>query len=130
MIAIDTNIVVRLLVNDDHSQTIKASALFTENKIFIPKTVIMETEWVLRGVYNIERGVINSALKALASLEQVVIEDESLLFEALVSHQQGMDLADAIHLASSRCASSFATFDVKFRSRAKKLLLKPIVIMP
>lgn len=130
MVAIDTNIVVRLLVNDDPAQTAKALVLFTKNKIFIPKTVVMETEWVLRGVYNIERGIINSALKALISLEQVVIEDETILFEALDSHQQGMDFADAIHLASSRGANSFATFDLKFRSSAKKLLLKPAVIAP
>jgi predicted nucleic-acid-binding protein len=130
MVAIDTNIVVRLLVNDDHSQTAKASVLFTRNKIFIPKTVVMETEWVLRGVYNIERGKISSALKALFSLEQVVIEDETVLFEALDLHKQGMDLADAIHLVSSRRAHSFATFDVKLRASAKKQLLKPTVISP
>lgn len=130
MVAIDTNIVVRLLVNDDPLQTGKTVELFSKNKIFISKTVVLETEWVLRGVYNLERTTINSALKSLLSLEQVIIEDEAGVFEALSSHLQGMDFADAIHLASSRMAKSFATFDTKFRTRAKKLSLKPAVIAP
>ena len=104
MVAIDTNIAIRLLVNDDPAQTVKATALFTAEKIFIAKTVVLETEWVLRGVYNLDRGAINNALRKLLSLEQVIAEDETILFDALDSHRQGMDFADAVHLASSRRA--------------------------
>ena len=130
MVAIDTNIAIRLLVNDDPAQTVKATALFTAEKIFIAKTVVLETEWVLRGVYNLDRGAINNALRKLLSLEQVIAEDETFLFDALDSHQQGMDFADAVHLASSRRAATFVTFDTKFKSTAKKLSLKPAVIVP
>lgn len=105
MVAIDTNIAVRLLVNDDPAQTGKIVSLFKTDKIYIPKTVVLETELVLRGVYTLEREAINSALRALLSLEQVIAEDETALFDALDSHQQGMDFADAIHLASSCNAS-------------------------
>ncbi|MBV5340295.1 MAG: type II toxin-antitoxin system VapC family toxin [Deltaproteobacteria bacterium] len=128
MVAIDTNIVVRLLVNDDPAQTIKVKALFTTEKIYIPKTVILETEWVLRGVYTLDRAAINNPLRALLSLEQIIAEDETILFNALDSYQEGMDFADALHLASSHRATSFATFDAKFKSSAKKLSLKPTVI--
>ena len=130
MVAIDTNIVVRLLVNDDPAQTSKVRTLFKADKIYIPKTVVLETEWVLRGVYNLDRESINNALRALLSLEQVIVEDEKNIFDALGAHLQGMDLADAIHLMSSNRATSFATFDSKFKTMAHKLLLKPTVITP
>jgi predicted nucleic-acid-binding protein len=116
------------LVNDDPAQTIKVKALFTTEKIYIPKTVILETEWVLRGVYTLDRAAINNPLRALLSLEQIIAEDETILFNALDSYQEGMDFADALHLASSHRATSFATFDAKFKSSAKKLSLKPTVI--
>lgn len=127
MVAIDTNIAVRLLVNDDPAQTKKASDLFTVNEVFIPKTVILETEWILRGVYRLERARVNQAIRALLSLERVVAEDEATLFAALDSHAKGMDFADALHLASSSRADSFVTFDSAFQTRAKKLTLQPPV---
>jgi predicted nucleic-acid-binding protein len=130
MVAIDTNIAVRLLVNDDPVQTSKIRALFEADKIFIPKTVVLETEWVLRGVYNLDRKLVNKALRALLSLEQVIAEDAKNLFDTFDAHLQGMDLADAIHLMSSNRAASFATFDAKFKTRANKLSLEPIVITP
>jgi predicted nucleic-acid-binding protein len=128
MVAIDTNIAVRLLVNDDPAQTKKAVQLFNSNEVFISKTAVLETEWVLRAVYKIERARVNAAVRALLSLERVVIEDESSLFAALDSHAKGMDFADALHLASSQRADGFATFDSSLKARAKKLSLQPPVI--
>ena len=127
MVAIDTNIAVRLLVNDDPAQTKKVVELFNSNDVFIPKTVILETEWVLRGVYQIERARSNAALRGLLSLERVVVEDEWSLFAALDSHAKGMDFADALHLASSQRADRFATFDKPLKTRAKKMSLLPPV---
>lgn len=127
MVAIDTNLAVRLLVNDDPAQTKKVVELFNSNEVFIPKTVVLETEWVLRGVYKLERVRVNAAVRALLSLARVVIEDESSLFAALESHAKGMDFADALHLASSKRADTFATFDSSLKTRAKKLSLQPTV---
>ena len=97
------------------------------NEVFIPKTVVLETEWVLRGVYQLERGRVNAALKAFLSLERVVIEDESALIAALDSHTRGMDFADALHLASSQRSETFATLGSALKARAKKLMLLPPV---
>lgn len=130
MVAIDTNIAVRLLVNDDPAQTKKAVAIFTANQVFIPKTVILETEWVLRGVYLIKRDRLNAALRSLLSLERVVVEDEASVFSALDACDEGMDFADALHLASSQRATSFFTFDSSLRTRANKLSLQPQVARP
>ena len=46
--AIDTNIIVRLLTGDDASQCQQARHIFESHEVFIPDTVILETEWVLR----------------------------------------------------------------------------------
>jgi predicted nucleic-acid-binding protein len=130
MVSIDTNVAVRLLVNDDHDQTRRAVALFKNQQVYITKTVVLETEWILRGVYKIDLKRVNAALTALLSLENVQVEEASSLFLALDVHAKGVDFADALHLASSHRAESFATFDAGFRTRAKKLQLQPQVVSP
>lgn len=127
MVAIDTNVAVRLLVNDDPAQTKQAADLFTAHQIFIPKTVVLETEWVLRGAYQLERTKVNTALRSLLSLKQVVVEDETALFAALDRHAKGMDFADALHVASSARADRFATFDASLKKRAREMSLVPEV---
>ena len=130
MVSIDTNIAVRLLVNDDPEQTKSAVALFKNNKVYITKTVALETEWILRGVYKLDQKHVNTALTALFSLEHVHVEDATALFVALDAHAKGMDFADALHLASSHRADSFSTFDAALCTRAKKLQLQPPVVSP
>ncbi|MBK6617096.1 MAG: hypothetical protein IPG31_01600 [Nitrosomonas sp.] len=53
MIAIDTDVVVRLLTRDDAAQYEKAYQLFEKQNVFIGDTVILETEWVLRFAFKI-----------------------------------------------------------------------------
>ncbi len=111
MIAADTNVIVRLLTGDAPSQTEQARRLFETETIFLATTVLLETEWVLRRLYRLARPAINQALEDLLSLPAVRTEDEPLLRQALAWNRDGMDFADALHLASSRTASRFATFD-------------------
>ena len=54
MIAIDTNVVVRLLTGDDQAQYEKVLALFNSHDVFIPISVILECEWVLRYAYSFD----------------------------------------------------------------------------
>lgn len=130
MVAIDTNVVVRLLVNDDPAQTKRAAALVKNNDMFIAKTVILETEWVLRGAYKLDRGRVNMAMRAFLSLERLLVEDEEAVFRALDAHAEGVDFADALHVASSRRADSFATFDAGLRTRGRRMSLQPQVTAP
>jgi predicted nucleic-acid-binding protein len=130
MVSIDTNVAIRLLVNDDPDQTKRVVALFKSHQIYITKTVALETEWVLRGVYNLDRKRVNAALTALFSLEQMQVEDAANLFAALDAHANGVDFADALHITSSQRADTFATFDEALRARSKKLQLQPPVISP
>jgi predicted nucleic-acid-binding protein len=51
MIAVDTNVLVRFLVRDDAEQASRADSLIRSEEIWISKTVLLETEWVLRSLY-------------------------------------------------------------------------------
>lgn len=121
MLAVDTNLVVRLLANDDTLQTCRAAALFASEQIFISKTVLLESEWVLRFSYELPPKVILQALRNIVGLPNVMVEQQREIAEALDGFERGLDFADALHLASSRRAGRFATFDKKLIKRAEKL---------
>lgn len=121
MIAADTNVVVRLLVNDDRVQARKAAALFADNDVLLSKTVLVETEWVLRFSYEIGRGEIHDALLAILGMPRVHCEEPRQVAQALAWFRQGMDFADALHLASAVGAERFVTFDRKLVARSRKL---------
>ena len=70
--AVDTNVILRRLTRDDEEQALIADAVFTNGDIFISATVLIETEWVLRGFYKWNRARINEVISALLSLPNVV----------------------------------------------------------
>ena len=118
MIAVDTNVVVRLLTNDEPDQAARAARLFEREAVFLPKTVLLETEWVLRFSYEIPQPVVLAAIRKLLGLSQVAAEDATAIARALELYEGGMDFADALHLASTRDATAFATFDTRLAKRA------------
>jgi predicted nucleic-acid-binding protein len=120
VIAADTNVVVRLLTDDEPRQTAQARRLFEAETVFLAKTVILETEWVLRRLYRIDPLPVARALSGLVSLPNVRCEDEAAVRQALDWKRDGKDFADALHLASSRTAARFATFDQHMIKTAAK----------
>ncbi len=121
MIAVDTNVVVRLLVGDDPKQSRAASALFEHEVVWISRTVLLETAWVLDSVYGIEDRQVAATLGGLLGLEQVKVEDGEGVRLALAWAAAGMDLADAIHLSGVPDSAQFRTFDRGLVRSAKKL---------
>lgn len=114
MIGVDTNVLIRLLTRDDKIQFEKALQLFQQEDIFISKTVFLETEWVLRYAYDFTPTEIADALEKLAGLSKVTTESASQVAQALIGLREGLDFADALHLASANGqVSGFATFDQK-----------------
>jgi len=81
--------------------------------------VLLETEWVLRGLYDFSPQSLAEALKALAGLGTVFLEDAGAVAKALNWFEQGLDFADALHLASAGNAKQFATFDRKLARQAR-----------
>lgn len=128
MIAIDTNVVVRVIVNDDAAQARRAVALITSGPVHIPATVLLETESVLRYTYELETDVIVAALKALLGTSNVHVDSPHLVARALDWCASGLDFADALHVALSDVASELATFDRDFVKRAAAGLTIPRVV--
>jgi predicted nucleic-acid-binding protein len=120
MHAVDTNVLVRLLTGDDEKQTLRVATLFKKENIFIPKTVMLETEWVLRRLYRLDSAVIVEAFRKLTSLSNVEVEHAQLIQQALQWCENGMDFADALHLASSQTNQKFATFDEQLKKSAPR----------
>lgn len=111
IVSIDTNVVVRFLTNDEPRQFEKAFSLIIEKQVFVPDTVILETEWVLRYAYSFSPRRIGEALRSFLGLANVSVEDPARLELALSWHEEGLDFADALHLASCQHTPYFATFD-------------------
>jgi len=121
VIAIDTNILVRFLTRDDKRQHAKAEKILRDETVFIPDTVFLETEWVLRFSYGYEADAVSSSFSKLLGLPNVTVADPGLLFNTIEWHASGMDFADAMHLSQSRDCAILATFDTAFIKKAKGL---------
>ena len=121
MIAVDTNVIVRLLTRDEEEQFQKAMTLFIQNDVFIPETVILETEWVLRYAYKFESSAICDALTRTLGLPNVKTNRPACIAQAIAFTRQGLDFADALHLAASQECTRLATFDAALIKRAKGL---------
>jgi predicted nucleic-acid-binding protein len=127
MIAIDTNVLVRLLVNDDDVQSPRAAQLFASEDVFIAKSVLLETDWVLRFSYGLSRPNISAAFDKLLSAASVTIEDAGAIRTAVDAHAAGMDFADALHVASAAHGAKFVTFDKKLaRQAARAKIGRPV----
>ncbi len=121
MIAVDTNILIRFLTQDDNKQYKKALNLIKKYKIFIPDTVIQETEWVLRFAYKFEVAEICHAFTALFGLENIKINNPEHISNVIKWHKQGLDFSDAMHLSNSGKANCLYSFDKSFVKSAQKV---------
>lgn len=130
MIAIDTNILVRLVTNDNPEQVQRITKLLQHQAIFISKTVILELEWVLRYSYNLKREVILSTMQKILAIDNFTVEHDMIIGQALLWYEQGMDFADALHLASSLHADKFASLDKKLIKKATALDANIALIEP
>ncbi len=120
MTAVDTNVVVRLLTQDDPQQAAAARALFAAGPIWIAKTVLLETGWVLRSLYGFDESAIRDAFTKLLGLKNVHTEDKASMAAALALTAHGIELADAMHLSSRPAGAVFVSFDRSFVRRASR----------
>lgn len=118
MTAIDTNIVVRFVTRDDPEQFARARALLASTVCYVPDTVVLETGWVLESIYGFSRDEVVRGLRAFLGLENVQVQDAERLQKALAWYVEGMDFADALHLAHSDPLERLKTFDQRFIKRA------------
>jgi len=98
-------------VQDDPGQLQAAVAVMQADSLWVSKTVLLETEWVLRYTYKLAPEAILAVLRKLLGYRALQAEDRGAVLLALSLFQRGLDFADALHLASSTAAERFATFD-------------------
>jgi predicted nucleic-acid-binding protein len=129
--AVDTNILARFYLNDDAAQGRMAASVLAAGDVFVPKTVILELEWVLRYAAEQPESKVIECLAHLITLPGITVEDRDEIEAALSHCRKGIDFADALHLAASKACSELLTFDDRgFARRARTLRLKPPVQMP
>jgi len=131
MASLDTNVLVRWLVDDTPAQSRQIEALFKAAQkrgetFFVPITVVLELEWVLRSRYGYSRADVFAALNALLDTQELEIQFEAAVEIALQAFDGGsVDFADCLHtgigLAQQR--EPLLTFDVKAARLAGARLL-------
>jgi len=119
--AVDTNVVVRLLVNDDVRQGAVARRLFESEEIWIGVTVLLEAAWVLDSVYELSTDETVKALRGLLGLPNVRVEDSGAVAAALDAAGKGLELPDALHLLRAPRDAEFVTFDRALAKAGKKV---------
>ena len=137
MIAVDTNILARFYCDDPDDpeaarQRPRARRLMTESPaIFVPLTVILELEWVMRGFYEVAPETFCQVVEHLLGVPHVTVERWDAVKDAVDLHRRGLDFADALHWVCSKSCTRFETFDDRgFVRRAKRLNLTPEVAVP
>ncbi len=126
MIALDTNMLVRALVLDNPAQVELVRQLMAVNTVFISRTVLLETEWVLRARYKKSKGQLHDFFVALLAAENALVEDADTVSHALDWYALGADFADALHLSACD-AAVMHTFDREFCQAARSADVAPEV---
>ena len=128
MIALDTNLLARLLLRDDKRQHARVVQLLAGQQDFTaPVSVMLELVWVLE-VNDCSAADIVRGLNLLLGLPNFKPRQADALRQALQGYAQGLDFADALHLALSHGSQELATFDKAFARKAGKLGLLPPVV--
>lgn len=118
---VDSNVVLRLILEDDAAQFEAAYRELQRGDLALTLAVIVEVEWVLRGGYRWKRTEILQAIRAFADLSSIRIADEAGLQDILDDYARGMDMTDALHLLEAKRAraAEFLTFDREFARLAQ-----------
>ena len=116
MIAFDTNVLLRLLLNDDAQQSGRAQALVDQavsrsDKVLLPDIVLCELEWVLGSVYEVPKAEIIETLRRLLDAEEFAFLDRAAVAGALNGYEGGSaDFSDYLIGASAARASAATTY--------------------
>lgn len=121
MPGLDTNVLIRWLVDDEPRQSARVHKLLlsvraTQDALFVPTTVMLEVEWVLRSRYQFDKPTILRAFNALLETQELEFQDEAALEWALHLYRRSTaEFADCHHVGQCRSADRvpLMTFDTK-----------------
>ena len=136
MIAVDTNILARFYCDDpddpesERQRPLARRVMIESRAVFVPLTVILEFEWVMRGFYEAEPKSFCEAVGHLLGMPHVTVECWDAVKDALDLHRRGLDFADALHWTCSAACERLVSFDDRrFVRRARHLGLVPEVML-
>ena len=138
MIGLDTNVLARYFVAEaeadatTESQRQAARRLIESGQpLYLPKTVVLELEWVLRGYYRFAVDDVLRVFDQLLDNPCLTAEDRPSLEQAVAGLRSGLNFADALHHASCRGCEAVASFnDRGFARKIRTLNLPPRVMVP
>jgi predicted nucleic-acid-binding protein len=115
MTALDTNVLVRYLTQDDEAQFLKVLQMLNRKRatFFVCDLVVVETAWVLGDLYAWTQQEVADAFARLATIPNLIFENENRLRASLKALREGADLADELIVRTSHAlgAKELATFD-------------------
>ena len=124
MHAVDTNVLVRALVRDDAAQAAKAEEILARDEVFVPVTVMLELEWVLRSRYGFTAEKVAQALALLCAMPRVSVGEADAVRQAAARVAKGWDFADALHHALSQGCEDCLSFDEQLIKRSARAVPK------
>lgn len=127
MISLDTNVIVRVVTADDPEHLAIALEVMRSEGLWLGRTVLLETEWVLRYTYKLSRETVLEIFTRLLGYRNLSVEAPEQVHSALDLYRGSLDFADALHLAASTGADRFVTFDRDLALGARKLKALPAV---
>ena len=122
MIIVDTNVILRYLLQDNEELSSKAIEIIDNNEIFIPTEVIFEVSYVLKKVYNVEKDKIFETIKLLLDMENIKFKNKKTIEVAFkIYSEKNLDIVDCILYAYNKVEK----FEIKsFDKKLCKILEK------
>jgi predicted nucleic-acid-binding protein len=120
MKAVDTNILVRLVVDDDTEMARAAAGLLEAGPLFVATTVVAETYWLLRSRLGFDRQQAFGLIRDLASHDAIHFENTDAVVAALEALESGLEFGDALHVLATPNGATFVTFDQQSVARWKR----------
>lgn len=118
MIGLDTNVLVRYIMQDDAKQSPLATrlveSLSAESPGFVPLVSVVELAWVLSSAYDLDRAQLVDAFEGLLRTKEIVVDRAETVWKALRVFQSGnADFADCLieRSASAAGCERTMTFD-------------------
>ncbi len=131
MIGLDTNVIVRYIMQDDPAQAAKATTLIeglaVEAPGFVPLVSVVELVWVLSSNYKLTRSQITQVLDILLRSKQLLVDQAEHVVRALRAYSAGTaDFADCMieRTASAAGCSRTMTFDAAAAKAAGMTLIQ------
>lgn len=137
LLAIDTNVLARFYIEEPapDATTIRqaedaARLLESGRALLVPLSVVLELEWVARGVYGLPRTAFVAIVEHLLGVPHLRVERAHDVAAALDLHGQGWNFADALHWRAAADCAALVSFDTRLARIARRHQASPDVQTP